>query len=282
MGNMKASARCIARIQQLSKNVRIALAVGVAVLFAGVGFVVLREDNSDPGFIARGAGDQILMPDDPMGSPHFALTSDFDPSVNTTSAVPAELKTDADDILTVKSATFVDGEGPYVLNWKLKNGDSNISCLNCALLDARVKRIIAAVLASGSADGIDKIVGVEPARTLAGDYSGNGWQAEFVVGASAKSVQAGEKITTWLLENSVDNKVLSVLWQNLLYSSSECGNKLLDVPPVEAYPNAIPTTESAQRDAAMDRVTVASPTYIPQFEDRDGAQFLTGWKTTSC
>jgi hypothetical protein len=222
------------------------------------------------------------MPDDPMGSPHFALTSDFDPSVNTTSEVPEELKTDADDILTVRSASFVDGEGPYILDWKLKNGDATISCLNCAMLDARLKTIIAAVLSSGSVEGIEKIVGVEPARTIAGDYSGNGWQVEFVVGTSAKSRKAGEQISAWLLENSVDNKVLSVMWQNLFYSQSECGTRLLDVAPVEAYPNAIPETSSAQRDAAMDRVVAASPSYIPQFEDRDGAQFLTGWKASSC
>jgi hypothetical protein len=72
------------------------------------------------------------------------------------------------------------------------------------------------------------------------------------------------------------------MWQNLLYSHSECGTKLLEVAPVEAYPIAIPANPSAQRDAAMDRVVVASPSYIPQFEDRDGAQFVTGWKASSC
>ena len=273
--------RLVGQFRTLSKKTQL-VAAAVVLLFAAVIVVVSRRGASDSAFIPKGDAAEVLAADDVKGSPHFALTSDFDPSVNTDSEVPEDLKTDADEILTVKSAAFIEGEGPYVLDWKLKNGDSTISCLNCALLDARVKKIIAAVLASGSADGIEKIIGVEPARTIAGDYSGNGWQAEFVVGSSAKSHQSGEKIVTWLLENSVDNKVLSVLWQNLLYASSECGNKLLDVAPVEAYPSAIPATPSAQRDAAMDRVIVASPTYTPQFEDRDGAQFLTGWKATSC
>jgi hypothetical protein len=280
---MKALApKLIARIQQLSKNARIALAVGVVAVIAGVAFVVTRGGSSDIGFISRGAGDELLKPDDASGSPHFALTSDFDPASNEKREVPKDMQEDPDGVLTVKSASFVDGEGPYVLDWKIKNGDSNISCLNCVMLDVRVKKIIAAVIASGTGDSIEKIQGVDPARTVAGDYSGNGWQAEFIVGNSAKGVQAGEKISTWLLENSSDNKVMSVMWRNMLYSQNECGKKLIDASPVEAYSSAIPADAQAQANAAMDRVIATSPSYIPQFEDRDGAQFVTGWKATSC
>ena len=270
------------RIQKFSKKAQIVIASLALAVLGVAAFVVSRGGNEEDSFIARGAGDEMLAVDDANGSPHFALTSDFDPTENADATVPTDFREDADGILTVNSAQFVESDGPYVLDWKIKNGDSKISCLNCMLLDARLKKIISAVLASGSADGIEEIVGVEPARTLAGDYAGNGWQVEFVVGNSAKSQQAGEKISTWLLENSVDHKVISVLWQNLLFSSNECGKKLLDVSPVEAYPSAIPASSSAQRDAAMDRVIVASPTYIPQFEDRDGAQFLAGWKSSSC
>jgi hypothetical protein len=217
-----------------------------------------------------------------LGSPHFALSSDFDPFSNPEGEVPVGLQKDADGTLSVKSAKFIASEGPYVLDWKLKNGDADISCLNCVMLDLRLRKIIAAVLDSGVAESVEKIVGVEPARTLAGDYSGNGWQIEFVVGTTAKGLLAGEKISSWLLENSSEQKILRVMWQNLLYSEPECGKKLIDSAPVEAYPTAIPATPAAQRDAAIDRVIVASPSYVPQFEDRDGAQFLTGWKATSC
>jgi len=273
--------RLIGRLAQLPRKSQ---AIGAVIVVALVLVVVIasRGSSEDSTFIPKGDADEVLAADDPQGSPHFALTSDFDPSVNTKAEVPEELRTDADGALTVKTASFIAGEGPYVLDWKIKNGDSDISCLNCAMLDARLKKVISAVLSSGNAEGIEKIVGVEPARTIAGDYSGNGWQVEFVVGTSAKSRKAGEQIAAWLLENSVENKVLSVMWQNLLYSQSECGAKLLDIAPVEAYPTAIPANPSAQRDAAMDRVVVASPSYIPQFEDRDGAQFLTGWKASSC
>ena len=271
----------VGRLAQLSRKSQ-AMGAVVVVALVLVVVVVSRGGSDDSAFIPKGDADEVLAADDAKGSPHFALTSDFDPSINTEAEVPEELRTDADGALTVKSASFIAGEGPYVLDWKMKNGDSDISCLNCAMLDARLKKIIAAVLSSGNAEGIEKIVGVEPARTIAGDYSGNGWQVEFVVGTTAKSRKAGEQISAWLLENSVENKVLSVMWQNLLYSQSECGTKLLDVAPVEAYPTAIPANPSAQRDAAMDRVVVASPSYIPQFEDRDGAQFLTGWKASSC
>jgi hypothetical protein len=270
------------KFKELSKATRAIIAVLVVAVVAIAVVFMSRGDSQDSVFVPRGDTEEVLAVDDPQGSPHFALPSDFDPSVNTDAEVPAELRKDADGALTVKSASFIAGEGPYVLDWRMKNGDSDISCLNCAMLDARLKNIIAAVLSSGSAEGIERIVGVEPARTLAGDYSGNGWQVEFVVGTSAKARKAGEQISAWLLENSVENKVLSVMWQNLLYSHSECGTKLLEVAPVEAYPIAIPANPSAQRDAAMDRVVVASPSYIPQFEDRDGAQFVTGWKASSC
>jgi hypothetical protein len=263
---------------------RVQAVIALAIVIVIVGAVVFTRGSGedDLSFIPRGNADEVLEVADPKGSPHFALTSDFDPSVNTEAEVPEELRKDAEGLLSVESASFVDGEGPYVLDWKIKNGDSDISCLNCAMLDSRLKKIIAAVLSSGSADGIEGIVGVEPARTIAGEYSGNGWQIEFVVGTSAKSRKAGEQISAWILENSVENRILSVMWQNLLYSQSDCGTQLLDVAPVEVYPSAIPANSSAQRDAAMDRIVVASPTYIPQFEDRDGAQFLTGWKASSC
>lgn len=275
-------ARLLVALRSMSRRPAAAL-VGVAVVIGAVGgFVLTRGGDSEDVFIPRGDSEETLALSDPAGSPHFALTSDFDPSSNQEKTVPEDLQEDSDEVLTVDSAEFVDSEGPYALVWKIENGDDTIDCVNCVMLDARLKKIIKSVVDAGLADDVTQIVGADPARTLAGDYSGNGWQVEFVVGNSAKGQQVGDQISNWFLENSVDQKVFSVMWQNRLYSSASCGNALIEVAPVELYPSAIPNTSAAKRDAALDRVMVASPTYAPVFENRDGAQFVSGWKATSC
>lgn len=275
-----------ARLQAVLRNVpkKIAALVTVAVVVVGVaaGVVLTRGNESSDVFIPRGDGEETLALSDPAGSPHFALTSDFDPSSNPEKTIPENLQEDSDEILTVESAELVEGEGPYSLVWKIENGDDTIDCVNCVMLDKRLKSLIKSVVDEGLVDDVTQIFGVDPARTLAGDYSGNGWQVEFVVGSSAKGQQAGDKIASWLLKKSEDQRVLSVMWQNRIYSAPSCGSNLMDVAPVEVYPTAIPNSPAAKRDAALDRVTAISPTYTPQFENRDGAQFVSGWKASQC
>lgn len=257
--------------------------VALVVLLAVATYSLTSGGGSDETVvIPRGDGEETLAANDPKGSPRFALTDDFDPAQNTDGEVPESFETDVDDVLEVESAEMVESGGPYALVWKIENGNDTIDCVNCALLDVRLKRVIQAVIDAGLADDVSEIQGVDPMRTVAGDYSGNGWQVEFVVGSSAAGQQAGERISAWLLENSVEQRVLSVMWQNRIHSAQECSTALLDLSPVEMYPTGIPNSASARRDAAMDRVGVASPSYVPQFEDREGAQFLSGWKATSC
>lgn len=280
------------RVVGALKRRRLVVGVALVAVVAVFAVVVTNRDDSSLSFDPvppKGATEEEsteLAPDDEEGSPHVVLPDDFDPSTNTERTVPDELRSDSDNALDVKSAKFIDGNGPYELEWKVarKSGDP-VSCRNCAFVDERVKLIIKAVLESDIAESVEEIVGLDPTRTLAGDYSGNGWQVEFVVGSGASGYKNGEQIAEWLLKNSRDNKIYSILWRNLLYKEAgKCDAKLAETAPVEAYPQDVPERgdEAAARDAGMDRVVVASPAYEPKFEDRDGAQFVSAWKATGC
>ena len=260
----------------------------IAIVFVGALAIGGNDRQSITGPDVKSAADEseVLAADDTKGSPHVVLTEEFDPEANPERKVPDELKKDADEVLTVEEATFNEGTGPYDLVWKLKRkkGDP-VSCINCAFVDKRVKSIINATLESDASEGINQIVGLDVTRTMAGDYSGNGWQVEFVVGSSASGYKNGEELATWLLGHSKDNHIYSVLWRNLFYNESDsCTAELETTSPVEAFPQEISTAENSAmaRDAGMDRIVVSSPAYTPQFEDRDGAQFVTGWKATGC
>ena len=273
-----------------SRNRTIAgTSVVVVALIATFVLVRLGSDSKVDFLAPKGGADEDakeLTADDPKGSPHVVLPDEFDPSSNEKRTVPEELTTDADEVLTVESATLVDGNGPYDLVWTVKRSAGDpVACRNCAFVDARVKSIIKAVLDSDVAEGVEEIIGLDVTRTLAGDYSGNGWQAEFVVGSTATGYKNGEQLAEWILKNSKDNKVHSVLWRNLLYKEDGvCDANLAEAAPVEAYPQDVPETGDAQaiRDAGMDRIIVSSPSYEPTFEDRDGAQFVSAWKATGC
>lgn len=228
----------------------------------------------------------VLDADDATGSPHLVLSEAFDPDANPEARVPGDLGSDADDILEVEEASFEQGSGPYDLVWKVERTEGEpVACINCAFVDERVKRIIKAALDSDAAEGITRIIGLDVTRTLAGDFAGNGWQVEFVVGSSASGYKNGEELATWILANSKEHRVFSLLWRNLLYTEADsCSANLESVMPVEAFPQEVSESDdvSVMRDAGMDRVVVASPSYTPQFEARDGAQFVTGWKATGC
>lgn len=258
------------------------VAVPIVIVAAIVIANSLGSKDDQVSVIPRGDGEQLLPPEDPNGSPHIVLTDVFNPSVNPGRIVPENLRSDVNNVLSVREAELVDGSGPYDLKWTIDFDDRELSCINCAMLDVRLKEIVAAVLRSGVATDVESIAGVDTARTLAGDYSGNGWQVEFVVGGTATGLQAGESIASWILNNSAELRVYSVVWQNLFYSLNSCDGRLADAAPVSAFNSEVEDNPSARRDAALDRVVVASPSYVPQFEDRNGAQFLSGWKSTLC
>lgn len=260
------------------------------ILLVSVFIVVRRDDSPDvpdfPGVKSAVEETEVLDVDDPQGSPRIVLPEAFDPAVNPDGDVPDDLEDDADEVLDVTEARMVQGGGPYNLVWKVERTDGDpIDCVNCAFVDVRIKKIIADVLRRSSSGDIDSIVGLDPTRTLAGDYSGNGWQVEFVVGRSAAAFTTGEDVAQHLLGTSDKNGVYSVIWQNLLYNNpNACDVDLDRVSPIEVFPLGVDAIDEAggARDAGLDRVVVSSPDYSPQFENRDGAQFVTGWKATGC
>lgn len=265
-----------------SPRVLLSVAATIAVLTGVIVVMSAGGGDEELTLVPRGDSEEVLPPSDPAGSPHFVLTDDFDPAVNTSRKVPDFLSSDPDGLLDVEESVMSDGTGPYDIVWRIARGGGQVDCVNCAMLDARLKSIIASVLESPAGEGVESVIGVDTARTLAGDYAGNGWQAEFVVGDGAEGVASGEKVASWLLANSAEGRILSVTWQNLLRAASKCGTDLSAVAPVEAYNSDPGSSAAARRDAALDRVVVASPAYSPVFEDRDGAVVLQGWRATSC
>lgn len=270
------------RVSAMSMRAR-ALSVGVAVILLAALAIVVTRGGENSSFTPKGDAEEILGADDPRGNPHILLPDAFNPTVNTKKEVPEEYKGDASGSLTVKSAKFVDGNGPYVLQWKVKVGKyEKVKCNNCLLIAPRLRKLLAEILKLDAAGSIESIQGYDPSRTVAADYLGNGWQMQIIMGNSSNAYKDGDAIAQWLLTNSKDNAVQSVLWQNLLYSSEECGNDLSSVPPVEAYSQAVGNNDAERADAGIDRVIVSSPEYTPILEDRDGAQFIAGWKTAKC
>jgi hypothetical protein len=268
-------------IAEASPRVQLSIGAGAVVIVLALG-LVLRSSGTSL-FSSKGDAEKTLAADDQKGSPHVVLPKELDPGTNTKRTVPKNMSADHSKILTVKSAELVDGSGPYNLVWTITGkDDKEFKCINCAFVDDRVKKIIAAVVATDNASDIDHIEGLDPSRTLAGDYIGNGWGAQIVVGVTAKGFKAGEAISQWLIDNSKANSVFSVLWQNMMYTAGECKKDLSTSAPVEAYHTAIGSSAANRADAGIDRVIFSSPSYSPVFEDRSGTQFISGWKPTSC
>lgn len=276
-------ARVLARFLGLTPRVRVGVVTSL-VLLIGAGVFVMTNGSTDSDMtIPKGDADTILAADDPRGNPHLLLPDAFNPAVNTNKEVPEDYQGDASGALTIKSAKFVTANGPYVLQWKLKVGKyGKVKCDNCLLIAPRLRKVLAEILKLDAAGSIEQIQGYDASRTTAGDYLGNGWQMQIIVGNSAKGYKDGDSIAQWLLGNSKDNAVQGVLWQNLLYSVEECGKDLSSAAPVEAYPQAVGADAAARADAGIDRIIVSSPEYTPILEDRDGAQFVAGWKPTKC
>lgn len=272
----------VSRFNGLSSRVRVASIAGAVVVVAAVAVFVTRGSN-DSLLGPKGDANEMLTGDDPRGNPHILLPDAFNPAVNTKKEVPDEYKGDASGALTVKSVKFVDANGPFVLQWKVKVGKyEKVKCDNCLLIASRLRKLLAEILKLDAADSIESIQGYDPSRTVAGDYLGNGWQMQIIMGNTSKAFKDGDAIAQWLLRNSKDNAVQGVLWQNLAYSAEECGNDLSAVAPVEAYSQAVGNTDAERADAGIDRIIVSSPEYTPILEDRDGAQFIVGWKPTKC
>ncbi len=230
-----------------------------------------------------------IPPSDPDGSPRPTLFPEAHPAHADAGVVTAAAKVDDSGALSLWSWAYEAGDGPSVLVWNFNLEDGLVPCRNCAYLATRLRNLIGEVLALPSASALDEVVGFDPARTTPGDYAGNGWQVEFVYGTDADGLDAAADLAEWLLDcsdGSCRGELLDfshVLWRNRLYASAGCGEDFGYVAPYEVYPGYEQgTSDAGDRDAAFDRVIVASPAYRPLWEDRNGAQVLTAYLATGC
>lgn len=230
-----------------------------------------------------------IAPDDPDGSPVPTLFPEANPGHPDAGIVTAAAKADDSGALSLWSWSYESAAGPSVLVWNFNLEDGLVPCRNCAYLATRLRNLIAEVLLHPSSYALDEVVGFDPARTTPGDYAGNGWQVEFVYGTDADGLDASADLAEWLLDctdGSCRGELLDfshVLWRNRLYASTGCGEDFGYLAPYEVYPGYVQgTSDAGDRDAGFDRVIVASPAYRPVWEDRNGAQVLTGYLETGC
>ena len=149
--------------------------------------------------------------------------------------------------------------------------------------------------------GITSVRGFDPTVTGAGQYLGNGWGFEVLIGdsASAEAQKTGNAIRDWVLGctgdtastcRNVDLGVGELRWKNQIWSVADCtsalqngGPRMLlaDVSKLLKGASAETATLVRQR-AAIDRVVVAVPVYRPVFASSGDARALTGFASTGC
>lgn len=211
-----------------------------------------------------------------------------DPADDNAGVVDDRHRADDSGRLTIARAEFVDAEGPKDLMWMLSVGDSEVSCRNCAYLVPRLRSLIADVLELPIGESVTAIVGWEPSRSTPGDFAGFGEQVEFVFADTQDGRLAAQSLVNWLLACDVscraEEKFYSdVVWNNLLWSSDGCGQDMATVVPLTLYRGyESGSSDAGDRDAAIDRVIIASPGHRPFFEDRSGLEVMTAWRVTGC
>lgn len=248
----------------------------------------------DPGNYAP----TYLATTDANGAPRPALPADAAVSTNAGKNPSAGYATDADGILGVSSAQWVGSSVPLALRWTV----GGVPCDNCAFLSSSAKKIVKALLAAkfvGS--GITGIRGLDPTAVGLGQYQGNGWGFEVLVGdvASADAQKTGNAIRDWVLGCSgntastcrnVDLGIGELRWKNQIWSVADCTSALQNGGPTLLLPDASKllkgaTAETAsliRQRAAIDRVVVATPKYRPVFASTGTARALTGFASTGC
>jgi hypothetical protein len=123
-----------------------------------------------------------LAPTNALGAPRPILPIEASLESNTARSVSPTLRTDADGVLTVTAASWV-GATPMTLRWTISTATGSLQCDNCAFVTPKTKRLIKEVIAvklDGS--GIKSIRGLDPMAIKIGQFLGNGWGAEFIVG----------------------------------------------------------------------------------------------------
>lgn len=248
----------------------------------------------DPGNFAA----TYLATTDPLGSPRPNLPAESLIANNAGKSVGATYATDSAGILNVTAAQWVGDTSPMTLRWTV----GGVACDNCAFLSASAKKIVKSLIASTPASsGIKSIRGLDPTATTLGQFIGNGWAFEALIGdsTSTTAVATGNAIRDWALGctggtaatcRNVDLGIGELRWKNQIWSVADCtsalqngGPKLLFADLSKALKGAdAATTNFVRQRGAIDRVVIATPTYRPVFNGSGDTRALTGFASTGC
>lgn len=248
----------------------------------------------DPG----GYTPTYLATTDVLGAPRPVLPAESLVANNAAKSVGATYATDAAGILNVSASQWVGDISPMTLRWTV----GGVACDNCAFLSTTAKKAVKSLLgATFAGSGIKSIRGLDPTATSLGQYQGNGWAFEVLIGDStnANAVATGNAVRDWALGctgstaatcRNVDLGIGELRWKNQVWSVADCtsalqngGPKLLFADLSTALKGADAATASFIRQrAAVDRVVIATPEFRPVFSTSGDARTLTGYASTGC
>lgn len=239
-----------------------------------------------------------LASTDVAGSPRPVLPAEASITANAVKAVSAGLRTDADGVLAVSAAEWVGSATPLTLRWTV----AGKACDNCAFLSASAKKVVKALLAANFAgSGITSVRGFDPTVVGVGQYQGNGWGFEVLIGdsASAAAQRTGNAVRDWVLGctgdtastcRNVELGIGELRWKNQVWSVADCTSALQNGGPRMLLADVSKLLKGASAEtaglvrqrAAIDRVVVAVPSYRPVFASSGDARALTGFASTGC
>lgn len=239
-----------------------------------------------------------LASTDVAGSPRPVLPAEASITANAVKAVSAGLRTDADGVLAVSAAEWVGSATPLTLRWTV----AGKACDNCAFLSVSAKKVVKALLAANFAgSGITSVRGFDPTVVGVGQYQGNGWGFEVLIGdsASAAAQRTGNAVRDWVLGctgdtastcRNVELGIGELRWKNQVWSVADCTSALQNGGPRMLLADVSKLLKGASAEtaglvrqrAAIDRVVVAVPSYRPVFASSGDARALTGFASTGC
>ena len=242
-----------------------------------------------------------LASTDDLGAPRPILPVEASLESNPSRAVSTALRTDASGVLTVAAASWV-GSTPMTLRWTITTTAGSLQCDYCAFVAAKTKRLIKEVTSvKFDGSGIKSIRGLDLTATKVGEFAGNGWGVELLIGepGDIEAAATGNAIRDLLLSCSgttastcknVSLGAAELKWKNQVWSTSDCVSALRNGGPrqlIDGVTAALKgaTAETAaliRQRAALDRVVVGLPAYRPVFSSSGTTRTLTGFASTGC
>jgi hypothetical protein len=254
--------------------------------------VVADPGNFSPTYLAS---------TDELGAPRPILPAEASLESNASRAVSTALRTDASGVLAVTAASWV-GSTPMTLRWTITTSTGSLQCDNCAFVTTKTKRLIKEVTSvKFDGSGIKSIRGLDLTATKVGEFAGNGWGVELLVGdpGDIEASATGNAIRDLLLScagttastcKNVSLGAAELKWKNQVWSTSDCVSALRNGGPRQLIDGVAAALKGASAEtaalvrqrAALDRVVVGLPAYRPVFSSSGTTRTLTGFASTGC